>query len=213
MEGTNEATANRKKPNAPWWIKLFVLFHVICITSWSIPNASPAQLSGQLNPPTFAAGDWVRVWNNRYVKKQPPLQAYLFVTGFWQYWDMFAPNPAHTDFYCDADVIFKDGTHKTYQYPRVFELPIPSKYVQERYRKYFERVHEDKNSYLWPQFAQHIAFVNDNPANPPVKVRLNRHWLEIAPPGKPQDTAYSSYMFFELSVDQRALARMRAGKA
>lgn len=201
------------KPNAPWYIKLFVLFHVACITAWTIPNARDPQINGSEKIPPFAIGDWVRVADNRYVKTWHPLTDYLFVTGFWQYWDMFAPNPASIDRYVDAVVEYKDGSTRKFAYPRVFSLPIQNKFAQERYRKYYERANDDQYSFLWPQFALHIAFECDNPANPPVKIRLTRHWLQIAAPGKKQDTQYSSYMYFEYIVDQRALSRMREGRA
>jgi len=211
LEGTKDAIVQGKKRNAPWWTKLFVLFHIICITSWTLPNGDAKVISGEKSPPVFAIGDWVRVWNTKYVKKQSPLQAYLFVTGFWQYWDMFAPNPVQTDYYGTAEIVYKDGSTKQYLYPRVFALSIPSKYMQERYRKYFERARDIDSSYLWPQFALRIAYLNDNVANPPVKVRLTRHSLPIAPYGKPQQQSYDAEMYFEYNVDPKALNRMRTG--
>ena len=75
-------------------------------------------------------------------------------------------------------------------YPRMFKLPLGSKYVKERFRKFYERAHDDAE-------ARHLAHLrpNDGAARghrqgrtPPVLVRLRRHWLQIQPPGKPQPT-------------------------
>jgi hypothetical protein len=122
---------------------------------------------------------------------------------------MFSPNPAQIDFWSDAEVIYRDGTRKHYQYPRIYLMPIPEKYPNERFRKFFERANDDNYPYLWPQFGLRIAYLHDDPKNPPVKVRLTRHWRQVAPPGKPQPKDYNHYMYFEYTVDQGKLAKMR----
>ena len=76
-----------------------------------------------------------------------PVKYYLIPTGFWQYWDMFAPNPANIDFYCDAEVTYADGSHRTYTYPRMYKLGIIQKYGMERFRKYYERARDDSYQY------------------------------------------------------------------
>lgn len=200
------ASTDPKPKNAPWYVKAFVLIHLICITVWAIPNPPEPVLNGKVAP---VGSDHILVANHKYLKPFPPLYAYLFTTGFWQYWDMFAPNPAQTDFYGTAEVIYKDGSKKPYQYPRIFLLPIPEKYPNERYRKYFERAHLEAHTYLWPQFALRVAYLMDDPKNPPVTVRLTRHWRPVTPPGTPEQANYNSYMYFEYAVDQRALEQMR----
>ena len=201
---------NKAKPNAPWYIKFFVLLHLFCITVWAIPNPPDDMAQGKVKP---WGTDYLLVWNSEYLKSMQPLAAYLFVTGTWQYWDMFAPNPSQIDIWCDAEVVYRDGTTKYYQYPRMYNLPIIHKYPQERYRKFYERVNDEKYSYLWPLFALRIAYLNDNPGNPPVTVRLTRHWLQIMPPGKPQAKEYNHYTYFEYVVDQKQLQKMREMKA
>lgn len=121
---------------------------------------------------------------------------------------MFAPDPAQIDFYGDADVVYRDGTVKTYAYPRMADLPIALKGPKERYRKFFERVREDKSSRLWPSFGQRVALVNyHDPKNPPTSVRIRRNWLPVAPPGQKQETEYHHYVFFEYVVDQAMLQK------
>jgi hypothetical protein len=201
-----ETTSEAPQKNAPWYVKALVVLHIVCITVWALPNPSEGILKGTAEP---VKTDWLLVWNHKYLKSFQPLVGYLFITGSWQYWDMFSPNPSQIDIWADAEVIYRDGTRKRYQYPRIFLLPIPSKYPNERFRKFYERVNEDRYSYLWPQFALRIAYLNDDPKNPPVKVRLTRHWLNIAPPGKPQPKEYNHYMYFEYWVNQAKLAKMR----
>lgn len=127
-------------------------------------------------------------------------------TGFWQYWDMFAPDPAQTDIYLTAKVTYADGSSMIYHYPRMAELSIFWKYVKERYRKFYERAGSDQFQYLWPPTAQRIAFIcDDRPGNPPVEVDLIRHWLQIYPPGKPQQKGYNTYTYFRYQVDPELL--------
>lgn len=192
-------------------IKVFVLLHIIAITSWSLPNApstdfaqlrqivahgdpsfAPANASGlqkiraAIVPRLQAAGRIVSdgtLYENQVYVKDSPAKFYLLFTGFWQYWDMFSPNPASIDFYGTALVCYKDGTAKNYQFPRMYTMGIPKKYVSERYRKFYERAHTEDDSWIWPIFAQRVALINDyDPNNPPVKIVLTRHWYQIAPP-------------------------------
>lgn len=198
------------------WVKGFVFFHLAAITIWSIP-AAPAEFSSK---PVFKTGSIqdicrsmnyeIRLFTEMYLKPSI-VRLYLLPTGFWQYWDMFSPNPASTDMWCDAVVKYQDGSTKIYQYPRMYLLSIPVKYEKERYRKFYERAHLDDYSYLWPQFAQRIAHEMDNPTDPPVEVSLRRHWEEVSPPGKPQPTHYQQYTYFNYVVNQQTLADDRSG--
>ena len=195
------------KQNAPIWVKIFVGLHIFAITAWCLPKPPDPILNGTVPP---RGSDWLLFGNYRYVKTFPPLIDYLMVTGFWQYWDMFAPNPASADFYADAIVTYRDGSTKIYNYPRIEKMPVGEKYVSERYRKFFERVRQDEFSYLWPAFGQVIAQKMDvDPKNPPVSVKIRRNWIDVQPPGTPQWKSYRGFIFFDYIVDQRALALYR----
>jgi hypothetical protein len=186
------------------WIKAFVALHILAITVWSLPNAPPGVLLGKNKA---LGGDAILLFNQRHLKPSP-LKYYLLPTGFWQYWDMFSPNPASTDFYGTAEIVYLDGAVEPYQYPRMYVLPLHEKYLKERYRKFYERAHLEANSFLWPAFAQRLALVSfEDPENPPVTVRLTRHWLDVAPPGKPQVPEYASYMYYSHEVDVAQLRR------
>jgi len=217
-----------KARNAPLWLKLMVGFHVVAITSWSMPKASNAVKNGVAKPPFWDA-EWILSFNDLYLKDSP-IRQYLFTTGAWQSWDMFAPNPADVDIWADALVYYRDGSTGRYQYPRMKILPIPEKYIRERYRKFYERVNSDSNDFLWPAFAQRVALLSfKDPANPPERVVLRRHWKEIPrtistsryfsdlfsgkkplaeallPANPPVTEQYKTSAYYEYWVDQAAL--------
>lgn len=195
------------------WVKLFVAFHVIAITVWSLPISAKGILSGAIQP---RGSDVILLANDRYMRTSPipsiipekfwPIRVYAFYTGTWQYWDMFAPNPATTDIWCHAEVEREDGTVERFDYPRMASLPIPEKYVKERYRKFYERVNQDQYQFLWPIFSQRIALKMDsNPTNRPKIVRLYRHFMTIPKPGNPMPKDYTTVLFYEHAVDRELL--------
>lgn len=196
----------RTERNAPIWVKLFVAFHLVAITVWALPDPPKETLEGKRK--AFGTEN-ILVWNRENAKAFQPIPLYLLTTGFWQYWDMFSPNPAQIDIWCDAQVVYKDGSTKHYQYPRIALLPLEMKFLKERYRKFYERVNQDQYSYLWPPFAQRIAHLMDDPNNPPVEVLLTRHWLQVVPPGVKQPTEYNHYTYYDYAVDQKKLERDR----
>ena len=208
---------SQEKRKASPWLKAFVLFHIFAITVWAIPEPPENIRNGKVSP---QGSDYILLWNWNYLKTttgpvtiQPILSDYVLCTGFWQYWDMFAPNPASADFYGDGIVKYKDGTEKLWNYPRIEKMPIPEKFMMERYRKFFERVRLDDNAFLWATFAQRVAEEMDaDPKNPPVNVRLRRNWIEVQPPDRTQWTKYNSYFFYDYTVDQVELAQARKSK-
>lgn len=217
----SKANSNRPpeepKPTARkvrWWVKALVIFHVVAITVWATPNPTHAYDNGRawhlrtdgLSNFAQSLNDGYRVFNQR-VLKTSPFKFYLLSTGTWQYWDMFAPNPADTDFYGDAVITYRDGTTKLYTYPRMYKMDLVTKYLKERYRKYYERANSEDYRYTWVQFAQYLALINYKSAdNPPVKIVLQRHWMPVQPMDKPQLKDYNSYAYFEYEIDQEQLA-------
>ena|SRR5579862_2526700 len=198
------------------WVKAFVAFHIVAITIWAIPNPPAGLMNGRIawklqtdSAPHFlqSLNDGFRVFNR--AKLRPSfIKYYDMPTGVWQYWDMFAPNPSDIDWYGDAEVIYRDGTKRIYTYPRMYTYGIIQKYFMERFRKYYERAHAEEYSYAWPAFAQRVALLSTtDPNNPPVEVRLRRHWLQIEPPGEPQPSEYNSAEYFRYPVDEAKLQR------
>lgn len=208
--------------NAPLWIKIFVVFHLICITMWSLPDPKEPYRQGTVKlgikggspqaiiqsfSETVTEGSLYLNW--RYLKSSP-LMYYPGVTGFWQYWDMFSPNPASVDLYLEADVTFQDGKVTRFKYPRIFNLPIHEKYFKERYRKFYENANSDAQASTRPFVAQRIALecFND-PNNPPTKVTLIRFFDTVEAPDVKQNPEYTVVPFFDYQVD---LVKLRKDK-
>jgi len=77
-------------------VKIYVVFHMVMTMSWSLPKPPPAIANGNL-PPTFQNvathfPDFLLAANMQF-KFGTPAKYYLYSTGLWQYWIMFAPNP------------------------------------------------------------------------------------------------------------------------
>lgn len=233
----------KKERNAPVWVKVLVLLHAFLITSWSLPRSAPAVQRGMAQP---KGSDWIIYYNDRFLKGMEQGQHkgnwlyknYMFTTGLWQSWDMFSPNPSNLDIWADAEIDYEDGSTKRYQYPRVYNLSHPEKFVKERYRKFFERVNPETAEWLWPTYCQRLALEAYKPGGPkPVRVRAWKHYRvapkpltigdywaflkasqqgqgiglrELVPPQMPMPKEYTSVMFYEHTVDQAVLARAAA---
>jgi hypothetical protein len=174
--------------NAPIWLKVFVWFHVIAITIKCLPSAPSDAVGPQARRSLFGS-EYLLAFND---KIKGYTEVYMWPTGIWQSWDMFAPNPSDWEGYVTADITYKDGTVKKYTYPRMYELGLGIKYFKERYRKFLERAHHKNHAWIRPRFALRIAVKNyTDPNNPPVKVELHRHEA-IVPPNMPFGTYLSN---------------------
>ncbi len=211
----------KKQPrNAPIWIKIFVAAHIVMITAWSLPNPKKPYMFGtaKLGVDASSPKNFVRsfsetvtegtlYFNWKYLKNSPMVY-YAGPTGFWQFWDMFSPNPASVDLYLEADVLYQDGTKKRFKFPRIYTMSIPAKYVKERYRKFYENANQDDQAFIRPSVAQRIALEStSDPKNLPVQVSLIRFFDVVEPPGKPWNPAYSEVRYFTHQVDLPKLRR------
>lgn len=196
------------KPKVSPWVQAFVYFHLFAIIVWSIPRPREELVTGK-EPPQ--GNEHLILLNNRYLQ-EGPVKYYLQCTGLWQYWDMFAPDPLKIDVFMDANVTYSDGTVSTFEYPRMVKMGFGSRYFNERYRKFFERVNGVHLEYLWEPIAFRIAQKMDvRPGNPPVQVELVRHWLPVSAPGEPQPTEYKSAVFYTSAIDPAALKGVSLG--
>jgi hypothetical protein len=190
-------------------IKVLFGIHVVVITLWCFPmaprsfriladpNATPRE---KANAPQPSGVDAILFNNDRYVRENPVVRGYLLSSGLWQYWDMFAPNPSKSDYYIDMVVRYRDGSESTFDYPRMETMGILAKYTHERYRKFMERGHADDYAMIRPYISRHVArLMNVDPSNPPVVVRLRRHWRMLPGPDKPMPPRTTTE-FFEYNV-------------
>jgi hypothetical protein len=215
---STQTTTGRPIRNASPWIKAFVAFHIVCITMWALPYPKKPYRLGTAklgidsgNPQRFVQSfsetttEGFLYLNWRYLKGSP-LMYYPGTTGFWQFWDMFSPNPASVDLYLTADVEYKSGKKIAFEYPRIYNLPIWKKYLKERYRKFYENANADDQAQARPYVAQRIALEACNDLlDPPIKVTLIRHFYPIAAPGQPQPKDYTTVPFFTYMIDQAKL--------
>lgn len=212
------------EPRVSPWVKGYVAFHLAAVLIWTLPAPPSGYARGSIelgvrteSVPDFLTSlgttlsDGMLVFNSRYLKASP-VKYYMVPTGFWQYWDMFAPNPASVDLWGDAQVTYADGTVARYRYPRMYELGLGEKYLKERYRKFYERASQDRFRHMWPDFAQRVALLMaKDPNNLPVRVALTRHFQQVPPPGRPMPKEYASYTYYVHAVDQTRLRRDLGG--
>jgi hypothetical protein len=139
-------------------INAFLIFHLIAIPCWCIPNTSPLiPICKNLVRPYF-------VWS-----------------GLFQSWDMFAPNPKSANSYMEAIILYKDRSSQLWSFPRMENLSLTQRYIKERYRKYEDNLQNNDNSELWPDAARRVARLNSDAANPAQSVLLVVRWSDIIP--------------------------------
>lgn len=154
-----------------WLIHAFVLFHLAAAVVWAFTDSPPRTKLERAARGRFAF--------------------YMFPTGLWQAWDMFAPNPALANVYLEAEVTFRDGSRTMWKFPRMEQLGYWERYRKERYRKWAnERVASagegPGGALLCNAAARFAARQVERPDNPAVSVNLVRYRAEIPPPSRQQ---------------------------
>jgi hypothetical protein len=103
--------------------------------------------------------------------------------GLWQAWDMFSPNPRNDDVYCDARIVYDDGSTETWNLSRMAHMGYYERYRRERWRKFFNdrmRVDERKND--WPKIGDWMGRDIESRTNKkPASITLARHWRPSKP--------------------------------
>jgi hypothetical protein len=139
-------------------INLFIGFHIVAIACWCVPLDLPLLSSCK-----------------------ELIRPYFLWSGLFQSWDTFAPTPWGLNSYVEATLIYKDGSQKTWAFPRMEQLSPGERYIEERYRKFAEILQNDGSDALWPDVARRIARLNSTPLEPVKTVVLIQKWSLIVP--------------------------------
>lgn len=202
-----------KKRGVHWAIKVWLLFHCFAVVTRTIPlpQASDHERAATSGYSPEKLNSQLRVANlNTFRQKEWLIPYYTESLGFWQYWDMFAPNPAQEDIWMDAEVELADGSIEIVQYPRIYKMSLVEKFYMERYRKYRERLSGDGYAWKWPHTADWFAVQAwKDEANPPVRVTLRRHFYAVPRPPEKPNYEYHTYPFYTALVDQQTLKELK----
>ena len=131
-------------------------------------------------------------------------QPYLVATGLDQDWGMFAPDPRVETVVVSARVDDADGTSSVWRTPA---RPGLGAYVDYRWQKLGEHVHQDDQAWMWPAFARRLADRSRAAGRHPIRVTLLRGWCPLAPPGAgPECGPWREYAFHTLRLPDPAVA-------
>lgn len=172
----------------------FISFHLLVLCLWCLP---PLKMKGNLeispeNPYLVYLRE--RLCDGTCAKVFSPAFRYITWVGLSQAWEMFAPDPVMLaengnaiTLHAEADVIFRDGSVKTWTWPHPEQHSFPDRYRLVRHVTWMFNLLSPDFAALRPDGARYIArlFASD-PANPPVEVKFWTLAYEIAPP-LPQD--------------------------
>jgi hypothetical protein len=139
-------------------INAFLIFHLIAIPCWCIPNSTPL----------------IPIVKN-------VIRPYFVWAGLFQSWDMFAPSPKSTNSYMEAIILYKDRSSQLWSFPRMENLTLTQRYFKERYRKYEDNLQNNDFSELWPDAARRVARLNSDSVNAAQSVLLVVRWSDIIP--------------------------------
>jgi hypothetical protein len=163
-------------------VSAFVAFNIVAIVCWSLPG--PKVLLDGINAVT---GPYVRC------------------IGLWQSWKMFAPDPRSVLVRVDATVTLFDGTERTWRFVPPAESGILQRLRRQRLRKWAnDHVRVNVKRGLWAPAARFAARQFDDRENPPLSVKLHRHWLPVPDPWEKVErkTGWRHATYFETSVTQ-----------
>jgi hypothetical protein len=103
-----------------------------------------------------------------------------------------------------AVVETRDHHMKVWAFPRMEQLGYGERYSKERYRKFSEVLLQPNNASILPDVARHIARLENDPADPPVKVILVEY-VEDIPASGAQPAPGKTTAFFEQPIEPEDL--------
>jgi hypothetical protein len=140
-------------------ISAFILWQIFAVTSWLLPPGKENSYLMAIAAP------------------------YMQITGYWQSWTMFSPNPMRDDYFVQAQIKYADGTTRDWNIPRTHDMGLIEAYQKERYRKMIENAGWKTNKTMYPYLARYAMIENDRgPQTYPATVTLVRYWRYISPP-------------------------------
>lgn len=198
MNSANQTNDQFSGKRVKWPLKVWFFLHCTIILLWCLPRpapslapygrwATPADVLEKLPAP--AGMQHLYIFVDKYVR-DTPLRHYLIFPGFWQYWDMFAPNPSDHDYWIEAELEYENAPSRPYEYPRMATMSIVKKYFNERYRKFSERFKSDPAImvFVCRDIAREV-YRNDKVWPKVVLLRISERTIRA--PGVKQETAYT----------------------
>ncbi|MBZ5641262.1 MAG: hypothetical protein LAO19_00740 [Acidobacteriia bacterium] len=145
---------------------------------------------------------WAFPFNARWsIGTRRLIAPYMNLCGLDQSWNLFAPEPQSINAYLVAEITYRDGQTRTWNFPMPQDYGYFRRYFMARRLKWSaDNLRLDENAALWPDAARYVARVNDMPDNPPVTVNLVRHWSFIEPPLSGKADAWNQFTFFKYAV-------------
>jgi hypothetical protein len=186
--------------STPRWRKVlisaFILWHLYCVGVFLMP---PSILRDNLliaiGVPSWKLTSGRRAERRWEIQNMSAIEQYLFVTGQWQNWDMFAP-PMKQNQYLRSEIEYRDGTVFAYTFPRIQDIPFWAKNGYNQFRKFqVTMVHVrpdllmDVGHYLARQYP-------GTDSNPVVRVRFYHEHFMIPTPEqeKPETLSWSEWL-------------------
>ncbi|HEY9713631.1 MAG TPA: hypothetical protein V6C72_09180, partial [Chroococcales cyanobacterium] len=136
---SNSAAASFKQPSvaARCLLSAGISIYLICLALILSPNS---------------------LWRDRLLH---PFAPFLGGLGFWQSWNVFAPDIRKDNFHLLAVVSYNDGRQELWEFPRQEKLSGLEKMRAERFRKWAnDRVRYVHFPYLLPDAARYIAHLH-----------------------------------------------------
>jgi hypothetical protein len=156
-------------------ISVFVVFTLVCVVFWNLPDSEIKRKSlGVVRP-------------------------YMTATSLEQNWGVFAPDPRRQTLEVIARVRYADGGQETLQVPRGNDFF--GGYWDYRWWKWVEWVRQDARRDLWKPAALWFAGRAAADGRTPTQVVLVRRWYDILPPGPgPDRTEWREAEFYTLRL-------------
>jgi hypothetical protein len=176
-------------PSAPaWrlWVSAFILIHLCILFLWNLPSS-----------------------HMRSALIRGPVMKYMYATGVRQWWGMFTVGGSAINYHLEAEIFFQDGSKKVWILPRMDELSVLERTQQMMHGTWKAYILSHKEA--WQETANYIARLhNDDPANPPQRVDLMKHWAPTLPPAPYRPVQFqkefpNKTVVFSMTIDPQDL--------